>query len=153
LSRNPNAIHLITQSLRLEAIPDKIDWYLLSTNPSALPILEANPNKIEWSNLSQNPSALPLLEANPDKIDWFNLSQNPNAMRLIEANLDKINWSMLYRNPNAMHLLAPLDYSTMKRTFQSFCKELVEYVLNPLRIGRISSLFGLELEEYLEQVF
>jgi hypothetical protein len=59
----------------------------------------------------------------------------------------------LSRNPNALHLLAILDYSTMKDTMQPFCKELVEYVLHPLRIGRISSLFGLELEEYLDLVF
>ena len=31
-------------------------------------------------------------------------------------------------------------------------KELVEYVLNPLRLGRIASLFELELEEYLEMI-
>jgi hypothetical protein len=51
-----------------------------------------------------------------------------------------------------MHILAPMDYSTMKETMQPFCKELVEYVLHPLRISRISSNFELELEEYLDLI-
>jgi hypothetical protein len=93
-----------------------------------------------------------LIEANPENIDWIWLSSNPSAMRLIEANPEKINWSYLSLNPNAVHMFTSLDYSTMKQVFQPFCKELVEYVLNPLRIGRISANYGLELEEYLDLI-
>lgn len=78
---------------------------------------------------------------------------NANAIDLVTQSPDKIYWGNLSANPSAMHLLAPLDYSIMKNTLKPFCKELVEYVLHPLRIDRIASLFDLELEEYLELVF
>jgi hypothetical protein len=71
----------------------------------------------------------------------------------LNKNLDEIDWRRLSTNTNAMSILAPLDYSTMKATWKPFCKELVEYVLHPLRIGRISLNHGLDVEEYLEQVF
>jgi hypothetical protein len=101
-----------------------------------------------------NPKAIEMLEANPGKIDWFclSLNSNPQAVKWLESNPDKINWYNLSKNPNAMHILAPIDYSTMKETMQPFCKELVEYVLHPLRISRISSNFELELEEYLDLI-
>ncbi len=46
-------------------------------------LLEQNIDKINWFYLSKNPSALRLLEQNPDKINWFHLSGNPNALRLL----------------------------------------------------------------------
>ena len=55
-------------------------------------------NKLDWWMLSYNPSAIHLLEQNPDKIVWTNLSCNPNAIHLLEQNPDKINWSMLSKN-------------------------------------------------------
>jgi len=86
----------------LEANPDKINWFWLSLNKNAIPILETNPDKIEidWSYLSMNASegAICLLNANPDKINWDNLSENPNALHLLEENLDKINWTILCLN-------------------------------------------------------
>ena len=39
-------------------------------------------NKIDWWNLSKNPNAIPLLKQNIDKIDWEALSQNPNLFEL-----------------------------------------------------------------------
>jgi hypothetical protein len=35
---------------------DKIDWYYLPTNPSAIHLLEQNPDKIDWDYLSTNPA-------------------------------------------------------------------------------------------------
>ena len=73
----------------MEQNPDKIDWYYLSRNPNAIPILEQNPEKINWRELSVNPNAIHLLEKKPKKIDWSRLSENPSifeydyeAMRL-----------------------------------------------------------------------
>jgi ribosomal protein L24E len=96
-----------------------------------------------------------LLEANPDKIDWENLSRNSSAIRLLEANPDKIVWTNLAYNlnPDIVHLYTKLDTIKMKTNMQPFCKELIEYVLHPVRIGRISANVGLELEEYLDIVF
>ena len=59
---------------------EKIDWYNLSENPSAIKLLEATPEKIRWAYLSGNPAigAIKLLEANQEKIDWECLSANPS---------------------------------------------------------------------------
>jgi len=40
--------------------------------------LEKNLNKINWWELSTNPNAIPLLEKNMDKINWRNLYNNPS---------------------------------------------------------------------------
>jgi hypothetical protein len=93
LSENPAAIPLLTNNM------DKINWHNLSLNPAAIHLLEANPNKINWSLLSQNPAALSLLKANPYKIDWINLSRNPAAIDILEANQDKVDWHYLSFNP------------------------------------------------------
>jgi hypothetical protein len=156
LSTNSGAMEL------LEANPDKINWnyFAFNTNPKAIEMItqllqsEATYNKINWSNLSHNSEAIDLLKANPDKIDWGWLpcNTNPKVIELMESNIDKLYGTTLSMNPYALHLLAPLDYLTMKETMQPFCKELVEYVLHPVRISRISANFYLELEEYLDLI-
>ena len=99
LSKNPNAIDLLTKNL------DKIDWNQLSKNPSAIELLTKNQDKIDWKKLSRNPNAIDLLTKNLDKIDWSKLSANPSAIDLLTKNLDKIDWEQLSRNPNAIELL------------------------------------------------
>jgi hypothetical protein len=76
LSENPNAIHLLKESM------DKIDWDWLLTNPNAIHLLECNPEKIDWFWLSINPNAIHLLKENMDKIDWYFISTNPAIFEL-----------------------------------------------------------------------
>ncbi len=78
---------------------NKLDWDILSENPSAIDLLKDNLNKINWDWLSGNPSAIDLLTAYPDRIDWDYLSENPAAINLLKANPDKINWIWLSHNP------------------------------------------------------
>lgn len=94
---NPKAIKIIEWGLIYET--DKIMWYELSRNPSAIAILLANKEKIMWSTFSGNtnitkPDAIDLLK---DKIEedkvrgkvpggnnlsWPNLSANPSIFVL-----------------------------------------------------------------------
>jgi len=37
--------------------------------------------QMNWFSLSSNPNAIPLLEANLDKVCWVSLSENPKAFR------------------------------------------------------------------------
>ena len=37
----------------------------------------------DWFELSRNPNAIPLLEQNVDKVDWSDLSLNPHATIII----------------------------------------------------------------------
>ena len=99
LSQNPSAIPF------LEEYPDKIDSLSLSSNPNAIGLLEKYPDKIKWSALSSNPNAIHLLEQNIDKINWKSLSLNPNAIDLLKQNQDKINWKNLSLNPNAIDII------------------------------------------------
>ena len=43
-----------------------------------------NINKLNWYLLSSNPNAIELLKANPEKINWLILSSNPNVMKIFE---------------------------------------------------------------------
>ena len=99
LSRNPSAIPL------LEQYPEKINWNALSSNPNAIELLEKYPDKINWIILAKNPNAIELLTKNPKKINWAYLSENPNAIGLLTENPKKINWKYLSMNPNAIELL------------------------------------------------
>jgi len=77
LSGNPNpmAIDILTQRIAaekllerdpvaFEALPynQKIDWFLLSANYSAVPLLMANRDKIRWDTIGANESARILIE-------------------------------------------------------------------------------------------
>jgi hypothetical protein len=86
-----------------------IYWYYLSKNPAAIHILEKNPDKIDWGMLSANPSprAISLLEQNPDKICWIRLSINPSerAIALLAQNPEMIYPDYFSKNPAPFHIL------------------------------------------------
>lgn len=56
--------------------------------------VEENIDKVNWYYLSWNPNAIPLLEKNLDKISWFWISRNPNIFEIdqVEFKLIKYNW-------------------------------------------------------------
>ena len=73
LSRNPNAIDLLTERIEYENslnrveldnlnYADKINWRWLCINPNAIELLTNNQDKIDWDDLSLNPNAIPILE-------------------------------------------------------------------------------------------
>ncbi len=125
LNKNPSAVYL------LERNPDKIDWWLFSSNQSATHhILKEMKKmnfgifhrffsrKINWKALSLHESAIFYLEKNPHMIDWSGLSRNPSAIHLLEQNQDKIDWFHLSSNPNAI----PLIEKNMDKTdWQRLC--------------------------------
>ena len=64
----------------LEENLHKINWHslcILSLN-SAIILCEQNIDKLNWLILSSNPSAIKLLEKHQEKIHWEYLSLNPN---------------------------------------------------------------------------
>ena len=81
-------MHFLKLIKFVEDNKDKIDWTCLSENPNAIHLLEQtmeqNPQSvasIDWRWLSSNPNAIHLLEQNLDKIDWYTLSGNPNIFK------------------------------------------------------------------------
>ena len=106
---------------------DKIDWRMLSENPSAIHLLEANQDKIDWTWLSGNPSAIHLLETNQDKIHWRWLSTNPAAIDLLEANQDKIYFRFLSKNP----AIFQYDYDIMSERCKTFKEDLIKDGFHP----------------------
>jgi hypothetical protein len=89
--------------------PHMIDWYYLSQNPFAAPLLLENLDKINWEALSSNEGddCLKILEEYPSNIDWRILSENPSprAIKILENNLDKIEWFYLWYNVGAVHII------------------------------------------------
>ena len=65
---------------------NKLNWYYLSGNENAIPILEQNINKISWSWLSRNSNAIKILEKYPHKIGWFDIAMNKTrVMNMLES--------------------------------------------------------------------
>jgi hypothetical protein len=95
-----------------------LDWFRLSANPSAMPIISRYPDLIVWSHLSSNSSAMELLYQNRDKIDIRQLAKNkhPQAMELLSELLNEVDMATLERNetfktnismnPNALDILS-----------------------------------------------
>ena len=129
---------------------DKIDWFWLSENPSALTLLENNQDNINWFQLSSNPSAraIALLEKNQDKIDWTLLSFNPSALTLLEKNQDKIKWDYLSENP----AIFEYDYKGMKDAMYNGIKEdLVKNRFHPKNIPKFRD-WGMDgFEDYEDE--
>ena len=104
-NENPQAIYLLTETqLLYPGHLIRLDWYRLSTNPSAMDLLRAYPQRIEWRSLSENPSAIYLLskaiEETPEKINWSRFSANPSAIDLIQSHMEKVDWIGLSSNPH-----------------------------------------------------
>lgn len=127
----PEAISLLSRHLDSEAI----QWDVLSSNTSALPLLEQRLDKIVWEEASSNLSILPLLEKHLDQVHWelvccngddtpqeaidflekhvehmnygcwYRLSALPIAVPLLEKYPEHIHWARLSRNAGAIHLL------------------------------------------------
>lgn len=130
-NQNPEIIHLL-EEMDMTTILDECDWFSLSGNSGAVPLLQKYPekivwfefchhnhspdiislleqhfDKINWKYLSANPAAIPLLQKYPEKIDWRWLSSNPSpdVLPLLEKNLEKLEWRNLSENPVAAPLL------------------------------------------------
>jgi hypothetical protein len=50
MNRNPGAIRLLEQN------PDKINWWVLSSNAAAIELIEQNLDKVNWSTIWSNPA-------------------------------------------------------------------------------------------------
>jgi hypothetical protein len=107
----------------LKMFETKIDWRVLSENPSAIELIECNVDKIHWINLSKNHNAMHMIEEYHEniitkrsknhydlKLYWNGLSNNKNAIDILEANKDKIDKYNLLLNENAIELIEEFIY-------------------------------------------
>jgi hypothetical protein len=84
---------------------------------------------------------------------------NSNAISLLEkyANTLYLNWAELSYHKNICEILqrcklVPLDLERMRENTRTFSEELSAYVFHPLRLERMAQQFGMEMDEYLEQI-
>ena len=150
LSRNPNAIHIISQHL------DKVSSYGLSLNPNAMDILMQHPELIDIDAIIYNPSAMPYLETlmpgrvnfNPEFQDFSmrHLTYNPNCVPLIEkmlaANMlteDDITCikDCLLEQDEPAAAVYELDYQAMSKVrIKLLYTEIMEKALHPSRVRK-----------------
>ena len=121
LCRNQNAIPIITQELNNNWYSDKIDWYLLSLNPSAISLLEKEyfhkPKqlcRLNIDNIMVNKKAINII------IDIVRTKQTTKC------------WNV---SSNECIFYTKYDYATIKQTKKDINKELIEYVYNPCRFN------------------
>ena len=91
------------------------------------------PQFINWYEISGNPGAIPLIEKNLDKINWYKLSSNSEAMHILMKNIDKIDWCEISANP----AIFELDYTLLKKKMDIIREELMMKVLHPSRISKL----------------
>lgn len=115
LCENPKAIPI------LEKNKTHIYWFHLSKNENAIHLLSESEEvkKINWKHLCANKNAIPLIEkltnnltTNIYKINWKSICRNPNAIDLLThftknftKNLQVVYWEILSSNPNAIPIL------------------------------------------------
>jgi len=123
---------------------EKLDWFVLSSNPKAIHLLEKHPEKISWIQLSKNHEEFHLLEQDPEKIDWKWLSGNPDAIHLLEQNQDKIDWTVLSSNT----AIFVYDYDAMKETKHILHEEHMVKMFHPNRIYQFAYEYGIDIENF-----
>ena len=90
------------------------------------------------------------LEKQLHHVHWKSFSTNKCAVYILEENLDKVDWEILSLNENATHLLIKLDTNKMKENMKTFAEELVAYVFHPVRLNRIATRLGMDLDDLLD---
>jgi hypothetical protein len=107
---------------------NKVNWYNLSGNPNAIPILENNLNKFGGNILLDNPEIL----------------VNPKAIHIVMKNLDKFPvvydrfWDVLLTSPN----IFIDDYEIACRNYfkQYVAEEIMKNVFHPRNLHRMKDL-------------
>jgi len=111
---------------------------------------------LRWDYVSMNENALDILYANTDKIDYATLcfNKNPLATDIIKKRIseDKFNefWDFMAGSDTKIDIIFPLCYLVMRDNMTEFNQELCKYVFNPIRLKRMSTTYGIELEEWQE---
>jgi len=107
-NHSPAAISILEKNV------DRINWYILSSNPAAMGLLLKYKQFIVFSRLSLNPApeARVLLKQNHQKIDWEALCKNPSpaAFELLLQHKEKLNWSSYVVRDRLSANPAAIDY-------------------------------------------
>ncbi len=151
-NKNPKSAEIFALYIELHQHDiETINFDIMGRNRYAIPILENYVQYIiDWLFVSINPYAIDFIEKHLDKVNWRGLSMNHNAIHLLERYPERINWESVGFNKNALHIFAPLNYQAMKEQMMQFHRELTEYVLNPLRIQRLSRSYEIDFHKLIE---
>jgi hypothetical protein len=114
LSHNPNpqAIQLMMKHVYWVNELHTLNWYNLSRQPDAIPLLERNLDRVRWDQSHASPKMLPFLRKHPEHIEWYILSCFPHSMKFVEESVKKnlgilphLNWRHLSSRPEAISIL------------------------------------------------
>jgi hypothetical protein len=137
-------------------IQKRENWSLISQHSKDIEYIRANLDKVDWSQLSANPNMLPIIIDNPHNIDYYMLSsnENPLATDIIKKRIseNKFNefWDFMAGSDTKIDIIFPLCYLEMRDNMTEFNQELCKYVFNPIRLKRMSTTYGIELEDWQE---
>jgi len=138
-----------------------ISWFKININSCDLAVdfLEKHPQHIQWDTLALNPSsrAIELYEKHQVPIPFHTLLKNgsPASEKILLENIDKLNIGYVGRHTpdRVMSGLLKLDYLAMHIQRETFNQELIEYVMHPKRMFRLSTFYGMDMVDYLECLF
>ena len=132
------------------------NWSLISQYSKDIEYIKANLNNVDWSQLSANSNMLPIIIDNPYNIDyyWLSCNDNPLATDIIKKRIkeDKYNefWDFMAGSDTKIDIIFPLCYLVMRDNMTEFNQELCKYVFNPIRLKRMCTTYGIELEDWQE---
>jgi len=109
LSKNPTAMHILNDPEYYKYI----SWYDIPCNKNAAKLVENNLHMLDdyWDVICEQPHLISIIEQNMNKIDWKYLSRNYNAIHILEKNLNRINANQLCKNKNGFNLLLCLNHT------------------------------------------
>lgn len=137
-------------------IQKRENWSLISQYSKDIEYIKANLDKVDWKQLSANSNMLPIIIDNPYNIDyyWLSCNDNPLATDIIKKRIkeDKYNefWDFMAGSDTKIDIIFPLCYLVMRDNMTEFNQELCKYVFNPIRLKRMCTTYGLELEDWQE---
>ncbi len=108
---------------------DKINWYNLSANPTAIDIITENLDKVDWIMLSTNPNAISILRQNMDKFFCPHFIYNENIIYLLTDDIKTITWTEIHNKLDDLHDKYKLD---KRRFINNFSHSNNKYILNLL---------------------
>ncbi len=110
------------------------------------PIFNIN-QKVNHIFLLENPSTN--VEKNLDKVCRIRTSISRNGISIYEGTIVKFSAKESPENSNEIYLLAPLNQKAMQEQIAPLKQELLKYVLNPLRLRRLSDRLCIDLATLL----
>ncbi len=145
----------------LDENPDEINWNILCEhdNGNATYIIKKYIDIIPFKCLCRNKFMINYIiehlqqhctgDMDKDGVYWNYLTENPSAVDFLKNHPNKINYDLIYFNPG----IFDYDYEVINQRIDIYKKELLEKVLNPIRLMNICKKYDITFTDLMTNVY